>query len=85
VEREGKPGKNFLHACVGRTLLSAALEFAVEFAVYVGAQLRRIIQACKSKAADKLCPERSRRECSAPRKEQKHGQSRAFEVSAFSQ
>jgi hypothetical protein len=65
VEREGKPGKNFFHACVGRTLLSAPLEFAVEFAVYVGAQLRRIIQACKSKskAADKLCPERSRREC----------------------
>jgi hypothetical protein len=36
VERKGKPGKNFLHACVGRTLLSADLEFAVEFAVYIG-------------------------------------------------
>ena len=31
VEREGKPGKNFFHACVGRTLLSAALEFAGAF------------------------------------------------------
>jgi hypothetical protein len=56
--KERKTRKEFSPACVEWTLLSAALGFAAEFAVYIGAQPRRIIQPRKSKfkGGEPECP-----------------------------